>query len=38
MEVGLRELISELAGERRDEAFDEVLAAADVRSEAETSP
>ena len=35
MEVGLRELISELAGERRDEAFDEVLAAADARSEAE---
>ena len=35
MEVGLRELISELAGERRDETFDEVLAAADARSEAE---
>ena len=35
MEVGLRELISELAGERRDEAFDEVLAAADARSEAD---
>ena len=35
MEVGLRELISELAGERRDEAFDEVLAAADARSEVE---
>jgi preprotein translocase subunit SecD len=36
MEVGLRELISELAGERRDEAFDEVLAAADARSQVES--
>ena len=36
MEVGLRQLISELAGERRDEAFDEVLAAADARSQVES--
>lgn len=36
MEVGLRDLISELAGERRDEAFDEVLAAADARSQVES--
>lgn len=36
MEVGLRELISELAGERRDEAFDDVLAAANARSQVES--
>ncbi len=36
MEVGLRDLISELAGERRDEAFDEVLAAANARSQVES--
>ncbi len=36
MEVGLRDLISELAGERRDDAFDEVLAAADARSQVES--
>ena len=32
LEVGLRDLLAELAGERRDETFDEVLAAANARS------
>ena len=35
MEVGLRELLVQLAGERRDDMFDQVLVAADVRTEAE---
>lgn len=35
MEVGLRELLVQLAGERRDDMFDQVLAAADVRAETE---
>lgn len=35
MEVGLRELLVQLAGERRDEMFDQVLAAADARAETE---
>jgi len=33
MEVGLRELLIQLAGDRKDDAFDEVLVAADVRSQ-----
>lgn len=33
MEVGLRELLFQLADERRDDTFDQVLAAADVRSQ-----
>jgi len=35
MEVGLRELLFQLAEERRDDLFDEVLATADVRSQEE---
>ncbi len=35
MEVGLRELIFQLADERRDDAFDQVLAVADERSQEE---
>ncbi len=35
MEVGLRELLIQLAGERRDDMFDQVLAAADARAETE---
>ncbi len=35
MEVGLRELLIQLAGERRDDTFDQVLAAADLLSEEE---
>ena len=35
MEVGLRELLVQLAGERRDDTFDQVLAAADARTETE---
>ncbi len=35
MEVGLRELLVQLAGERRDDTFDQVLAAADTRTETE---
>ena len=38
LEVGLTELLAQLAGERRDEVFDEVLAAADTRVEADGSP
>ena len=33
MEVGLRELLVQLADERRDDTFDEVIAAADARSQ-----
>ncbi|MCY3487564.1 MAG: protein translocase subunit SecD [Bacteroidetes bacterium] len=35
MEVGLRELLVQLAGERRDDMFDQVLVAADARAEIE---
>ncbi len=35
MEVGLRELLVQLAADRRDDAFDQVLAAADERSQEE---
>ena len=35
MEVGLRELLVQLAAERRDDAFDQVLATADERSQEE---
>lgn len=35
MEVGLKELLIQLAGERRDEIFDQVLALADARSQEE---
>lgn len=36
MEVGLRELLIQLVEERRDDTFDQVLAAADLRSEEES--
>ena len=35
MEVGLRELLVQLTGDRRDDAFDQVLAVADMRSQEE---
>ena len=35
MEVGLRELLFQLAGDRRDDLFDQVLAAANMRSQEE---